>query len=56
MGMISITNSNDSDHFSSLFSWPLDRRYQIWFYSITEVIDQLFLVLLYNLGGEPWPG
>ena len=33
IGIISIANSNGYDHFSSLFSWPLDRRYQILFYS-----------------------
>ena len=29
MGIISIANSKDSDHYSSLFSRPLDFRYQI---------------------------
>ena len=33
MGIISIANSNDSDHFSSLFWRQLDRRYQIALYS-----------------------
>ena len=28
-----IANSNDSDNFSLLFSWLLDHRYQILFYS-----------------------
>ena len=36
MGIISIENSNDSDHFPSLFLRLLDRRYQIQFYSITS--------------------
>ena len=31
--MISIANSNNSDHFSLLFLWPLDCRYQIQFLS-----------------------
>ena len=34
MGIVSIANSNDSDHFLSLFLRPLDRHYQIRFYSI----------------------
>ena len=33
MGVISLANSNDIDHFSLLFSQLLDRRYQIRFYS-----------------------
>ena len=33
MGLISIANSNDRGSFLSLFSWPLDHRYQIHFYS-----------------------
>ena len=33
MGVISIANSNDSDHILSLFSRRLDRRYQMRFYS-----------------------
>ena len=31
--IISIANSDDSDDLSLLFSLPLDRRYQIQFYS-----------------------
>ena len=31
--IISIANSDDSDHFPLLFLWPLDRCYQIRFYS-----------------------
>ena len=38
MGVIPIANSNDSDHFSSLFSQLLGRHYQIRFYSIHYVI------------------
>ena len=34
MGIISIPNSNDSDHFSPQFSQPLRCRYQIRFYSM----------------------
>ena len=34
MGIFSIAKSNDSDHFSLLFSRLLDHRYQIRFYSI----------------------
>ena len=37
MGVISIANYDDSDHFLPLFSRPLDSRYQIWFYSITQL-------------------
>ena len=33
MGIVSIANSNDSDHFLSLFLQLLDRPYQIRFYS-----------------------
>ena len=38
MGVISIVSSDDSDHFSSLFSRPLDRCYQIRFYSSNVTI------------------
>ena len=34
MDITSIANSNNRSHFSSLCSLPLDRRYQIPFYSI----------------------
>ena len=37
MGIISIANSNSNDHFLSLFSWLLDRRYQIRFYSSCQI-------------------
>ena len=39
MGVISIANSNDGDHFSLLFWRWLDFRYQTQFYSTWVSID-----------------
>ena len=41
-----MTNSSDSDYFSLLFLWLLDRRYQIRFYSMPIIkIDFSFSFL-----------
>ena len=47
--MISVANSNDSDHYSSLFSWLLDRQYQIRFYGMFLNIKSLAIVIRYAL-------
>ena len=49
MGIISIADSNDSNHFLLLSSWPLERRYQIWFYSIPSIILKALATPLCNL-------
>ena len=51
MGIFSIAKSNDSYHFSSLFSRLLDRRYQIQFYSRSPaMIISTFMTRLFSWG------
>ena len=44
----SIANSNDRDNFLSLFSWLLDCRYQIQFYSSVTTINRVDIVRGYK--------
>ena len=46
-GIISIANSNNSDHFSLLVLQPLDRRYQIRFHSIISIILFIMMIIYY---------
>ena len=44
MGINSIANSNDGDHLPPLFSWPLDCRYRIRFYSISCCLSDIWMI------------
>ena len=55
MGIISIANSNNSDRFLLLFLRPLDRRYQIRFYSTSRVSnEQTHMTSMLHFGDPPF--
>ena len=41
-----IVISNDGNNFSSLFSWPLDRRYQIRYYFLCKSFSHMVIQII----------